>query len=277
MALGEIIAKRRAELGMTQSDLAQKTYVTRQAVSRWERNESSPSVDMIKLLAHILDMPVLELLEMPPQPVCQSCGMIMLEDDDYGHEHNGAHSHDYCKWCYEDGAFSKESRTLEEQIEISAQGLVDNLGYSLEEAVSLMGVALPALRRWQAVQDNEQRFGAEARALYGDDVIDAANRKQLEMDLSEVVDQEKLGNDILALLKELLPSGDVTSPQAQELCVMHAKWLNSHWPDGLYSKEAHLSLAQGYLADKRFIAYYDKACGEGATEFLVKALEQFLS
>ena len=53
---------------------------------------------------------------------------------------------------------------------------------------------------------------------------------------------------------------------------MHAAWIQMHWADGTYSAEAHRGLAQGYLADDRFKAYYDSAAGEGATEFLVKAL-----
>ncbi|WP_214647048.1 TipAS antibiotic-recognition domain-containing protein [Parvibacter caecicola] len=32
---------------------------------------------------------------------------------------------------------------------------------------------------------------------------------------------------------------------------------------------------RGYLADPRFTAYYDDACSEGATEFLVKAVEAY--
>lgn len=276
MAIGTVIAQARAERNMTQAELARKLYVTRQAVSRWENGESSPSIDMTKLLAAVLDIPVPRLLEMPDGPVCQSCGMIMTDQAEYGHNHDGSCSNDYCKWCFEDGSFSKPTRSLEEQIEVSAKGLVEAMGYSLEEAVSLMGVAIPTLKRWEAVQENEAQFGAEARALYGDDVIDASQKKILEMDLSEWTDLEELGNEILKRLKELLPEGDAGCAEAQMMCAMHAKWIQGHWPDGLYSKEMHLSLAQGYLMDKRFIDYYDNACGEGATRFLVSALEHYL-
>lgn len=277
MAIGTVIAQARAERGLTQEELARKLYVTRQAVSRWENGESSPSIDMTKLLAVTLNIPVTRLLEMPDGPVCQSCGMIMSSQSEYGHNHDGSHSDDYCKWCYDDGSFNKPTRSLEEQIEVSAKGLVDAMGYSLEEAVSLMGVALPTLKRWEAVKENEAQFGKEARALYGDEVIDASQKKILEMDLSEWNDLEALGEAILEKLKSLLPDGDTACDEAQMLCAMHAKWIQGHWPEGLYSKETHLSLAQGYLMDSRFIAYYDKACGEGATQFLVKALEYFLS
>jgi hypothetical protein len=53
---------------------------------------------------------------------------------------------------------------------------------------------------------------------------------------------------------------------------MHARWLQAHWPDGTYSPAAHRGMAEGYLADQRFIAYYDDACGNGATQFLHDAI-----
>ena len=57
---------------------------------------------------------------------------------------------------------------------------------------------------------------------------------------------------------------------------MHARWIGLHWGDGAYSREAHLGLAQGYLRDERFRAYYDSRAGVGATEFLVQALQAWL-
>ena len=45
------------------------------------------------------------------------------------------------------------------------------------------------------------------------------------------------------------------------------------WGEGAYSPAAHVSLAQSYLADNRFISYYDSKAGKGATQFLVNAIE----
>lgn len=41
----------RKRKGLTQEGLAAKLYVTRQAVSRWERGEVVPGIDMMKLIA----------------------------------------------------------------------------------------------------------------------------------------------------------------------------------------------------------------------------------
>ncbi|MEE0146044.1 MAG: helix-turn-helix transcriptional regulator, partial [Senegalimassilia anaerobia] len=47
MAFAEkLVAVRRAH-NLTQDQLAEKLYVTRQAVSRWERGEVTPGIDMM--------------------------------------------------------------------------------------------------------------------------------------------------------------------------------------------------------------------------------------
>lgn len=57
MKLNETISKARKRKGLTQEQLAQKLYVTRQAVSRWERGEVVPGIDMLKLIAITLEEP----------------------------------------------------------------------------------------------------------------------------------------------------------------------------------------------------------------------------
>ena len=78
-------------------------------------------------------------------------------------------------------------------------------------------------------------------------------------------------------LRAAMATGDPAGEPARELARMHARWIALHWGEGRYSREAHRGLAQMYLADDRFRAYYDEAAGEGATEFLVAALESYLA
>ena len=60
--MGEIIANRRKEMGMTQAELAAKMNITDKAVSKWERNLSCPDINSVATLAEALDIPVDELL-----------------------------------------------------------------------------------------------------------------------------------------------------------------------------------------------------------------------
>lgn len=123
-----------------------KLYVTRQAVSRWERGEVVPGIDMVKLIAAVTGEPLAHLLEWP-EHYCDSCGM-WLTSDDCGTEAGGAQSEHYCKWCYEQGKYTYET-TMEAMIEDCAPRLAASQGMSLDEAVSLMGAILPNLERWR--------------------------------------------------------------------------------------------------------------------------------
>ena len=51
-SMGEMIATRRKELGMTQKELAQQMNVTDKAVSKWERNIACPDINSI---SHLMD------------------------------------------------------------------------------------------------------------------------------------------------------------------------------------------------------------------------------
>ena len=273
MSFNDTLARLRKDRGLTQGELAAKLYVTRQAVSRWENGETTPGIDMVKLIATVLEVPIACLLEMPDWPVCQSCGMPLTDLGERATEADGSTSTDFCKHCYNRGRYTYEA-TMDELIERCAPFLVQHGGMTLDEAISFMGAMLPGLKRWHAVRENEEQYGAEARALYGNDVIDASNKKLLAMDEQTWETKEELEQAIIEVLSALMVSKDISSPLAAHLGDMHEQWIRMHWPDGTYSRQAHVSLAYGYLADPRFIEYYDSRAGEGATELLVKVIER---
>lgn len=151
MALKDKLPELREQAGLTQQQLADKLYVTRQAVSRWERGETTPGIDMTKLLAVALDAPITELLEMPPAGhFCQSCGMYLTTDHDRARTADGTPEADWCKWCVEDGEIVNPSETMEDMIERCAPYMVESGSFAtLDEAVSLLGAVLPHLKRWR--------------------------------------------------------------------------------------------------------------------------------
>lgn len=119
-----------------------------------------------------------------------------------------------------------------------------------------------------SVAQFEDEYGEEARALYGDAVIDAANDRMLNMSKLAWDMKEELEQRVKDTLIKAMATEDVRSPESRMLAEMHAQWIKIHWGDDGYSAEAHRSLAQGYVCDPRFVEYYDSACGKGATEFL---------
>ena len=61
--LGNYIAARRKELGMTQANLAEKIHVTDKAVSRWERGVGLPDIENLEALAKALEVSLVSLMQ----------------------------------------------------------------------------------------------------------------------------------------------------------------------------------------------------------------------
>ena len=157
---------------------------------------------------------------------------------------------------------------------------------SLADAICRTESAIAALERIEGMEAKdafkamkeeglarfEETYGQEARQRYGDDAIDAANERMMALTRDEWDAKELLEESIKVQLRLAMADGDPKSEASAELARMHARWIRIHWGDG-YNRSAHLGLARGYLCDERFRAYYDDACGVGATDFLVAALE----
>ena len=77
----QVILELRTQKGMSQDELAEKVFVSRQAVSRWENGETVPNTETLKLLSKVFDVSINTLLGSPRKLICQCCGMP-LEDDD---------------------------------------------------------------------------------------------------------------------------------------------------------------------------------------------------
>ncbi|WP_142827540.1 MerR family transcriptional regulator [Planococcus soli] len=119
------------------------------------------------------------------------------------------------------------------------------------------------------VDDNEQQYGSEIRSKYGDELVDQSNAKMLNMSEEQYQEFTRLEQRVLASLADAVKTGDPSSDAAQQTADLHRQWLGFTWPS--YSKEAHQGLAEMYVADERFAAYYDKA-HPGAAQFLRDAI-----
>ena len=149
MAINDVLTTLRQEKNMTQQELAAKLFVTRQAVSRWENGETTPSIDMAKLIANVLDVPIMRVLDLPQEPSCQCCGTpFSVPNMPKGTDADGTENPNYCQWCYDEGEFA--NATMDDVIEKSAPYLMQATGVSLDEAVSFMGALLPSLKRWKS-------------------------------------------------------------------------------------------------------------------------------
>ena len=105
METKDVILELRTKKRLSQEELAEKVFVTRQAVSRWENGETIPNIETLKLLSTFFDVSINTLLGSPQQLVCKCCGM-KLEDSNISKETNGDFNEEYCKWCYSDGDYT---------------------------------------------------------------------------------------------------------------------------------------------------------------------------
>jgi len=107
METKDMILQLRTKHGLSQDELAEKVFVTRQAVSRWERGDTIPNTETLKLLSKLFDVSINTLLGSPRQMVCHCCGMS-LDDATTSKESDGEYNEEYCKWCYADGEFTMD-------------------------------------------------------------------------------------------------------------------------------------------------------------------------
>lgn len=145
METKDIILELRAKNGLSQDRLAEKVFVTRQAVSRWENGETVPNVETLKLLSKLFDVSINTLLGSPRQLICQCCGMP-LNDTSISRETDGTFNEEYCKWCYSDGNFAYAS--LEELTDFLV-GHMANDKWPAEQVRAHLESLLPKLKHWQ--------------------------------------------------------------------------------------------------------------------------------
>ncbi len=141
----DILLQLRTQKGLSQEQLAEQVFVTRQAVSRWETGETTPNTETLKLLSKLYDVSINTLLGAPRQLICQCCGMP-LEDATTSHEPDGTFNEDYCKWCYTDGEFKYKS--MDELIDFCTEHMVSE-AWPKEQVRAHMQAVVPGLKHWK--------------------------------------------------------------------------------------------------------------------------------
>ncbi|WP_124727408.1 MerR family transcriptional regulator [Staphylospora marina] len=121
-------------------------------------------------------------------------------------------------------------------------------------------------RKW--VEENEAKYGREIREKYGDEAVEASNRKVLDMTPEQYEEVTRLSEEIHKALAEAFAEGDPASEKARKVAELHKRWLTFFWNG--YNKEAHAGVAKMYVEDERFKAYYEKQ--PGMAEFLRDAI-----
>lgn len=124
------------------------------------------------------------------------------------------------------------------------------------------------------VQGNEIKFGAEARAKYGDAQVDAANQNMMGLSEEDFARWQALEQQILSALEQAVESGlAADSDMAKEIAELHREWLQFTLPG--YTPAKHRGIAALYVADERFTQYYDRRI-PGCAQWLSDAVQHWI-
>ena len=149
MSTQEVLYALRTKNGLSQDDLAEKLFVTRQAVSRWENGETVPNTETLKLLSELFKVSINTLLGSPQQLICQCCGMPM-DDSIIGNDEDGTPNEHYCKWCYADGTYTYHD--MDSLIDVCVGHMV-NENFTEDQARAYMKQVLPTLDYWKRYEE----------------------------------------------------------------------------------------------------------------------------
>ena len=145
METKDILRDLRTRKKLSQEELAEKVFVTRQAVSRWENGETVPNTETLKLLSKLFDVSINTLLGSPRELICQCCGMP-LEDSNVSREKDGIFNEAYCKWCYAEGEYLYHD--MDELIEVCVKNMASE-AFPSEQARAYLKEMLPKLDYWK--------------------------------------------------------------------------------------------------------------------------------
>lgn len=173
MQTKDVLLELRTKNGLSQDELADKIFVTRQAVSRWENGDTVPNTETLKLLSKEFNVSINTLLGAPNKLICQCCGMP-LEDEIIGKDKDGFLNEEYCKWCYADGTFTYSN--MDDLIEVCVKNMVnDNI--SEEQAREYLQQTLPTLNYWKKYEQLSDNGEFEA---FKEQLVKEINELQIE-------------------------------------------------------------------------------------------------
>lgn len=116
----------------------------------------------------------------------------------------------------------------------------------------------------QKVTEQEALYGKESREKYGQQ-IEASREKFMKLTEDQYEEMTQVEQQLFQLLSQ-------QTADDKQIVALHKKWLSFSW--STYTIAMHEGLVMGYLADERFITYYDSKAGVGATQKLYEAVMQ---
>ena len=182
------------------------------------------------------------------------------------------------KACLDDPSFDRLDALRRHQAALEAelqrvQGLVSSVKetiLTLERNEIMSDEKKFQAFKQRAVEENERRYGAEIREKYGDQEMDEANARVMDLTREQYQQWDQLGREILARLSAAVAAGaDPAGEEGKAVADLHRRWLTV--AGNRYDPAQHRGLAELYVSDERFTAYYDRE-RPGCARFLRDAV-----
>ena len=181
----------------------------------------------------------------------------------------------------DDPAFDRQAALQSHLTELKARrARLDELILTVQRTIDNIkgGTKMTDQEKFEAFKRNavaamEAAHGAESRQKYGDAEVDRANACVLALTQEEYTAWKALGDEILQALTAAVQAGaDPAGPEGQRIAQLHRRWLSYSWE--AYTPQAHAGLAELYVSDPRFTAYYDREVS-GCAAFLRDAVRAY--
>ena len=126
-----------------------------------------------------------------------------------------------------------------------------------------------------ALEEYRKTYEAESREQYGDVEVDAMLTRLQGVTQEQYAEWESLGKEILEKLSAAVTAGtDPAGEVGKELAALHQRWLTV--TGNQYDVQRHRGLAELYVQDERFTAYYDREV-PGCARFLRDAVLHWIT
>jgi hypothetical protein len=87
-------------------------------------------------------------MQQPQDPFCQSCGMPMVKQEDFGGNADSSRNEEYCRYCFQNGKFTEPNVTLEQMID-KLVSMASKMNMTEDQARNMANSILPQLKRWK--------------------------------------------------------------------------------------------------------------------------------
>ncbi len=79
--------------------------------------------------------------------ICQSCGMPLNKEENWGTNQDNSKTDEYCRFCFQNGKFTNPNMTMQEMIQKGVE-MSKKMWIPEDKAREIANNSIPKLKRW---------------------------------------------------------------------------------------------------------------------------------